>query len=380
MKTFWTGLLLVVLAIVPLAAVRGDYSVTFTPRQIWVNQFNTTSFDPLQPNNQPIITSLSIRNNTPNSTLINMKVEIKWNNTGIIDATYLSKINIPANGDFPILTNRDLITSDASGYFTKTSGGDVDFNAIIDSNPVLRDAVLSGYFPDGNLTIRISVLGNTPPLNWSNADSDMFTITVRNTGVINLVGPGSRIGITPELVTMKPVSFIWNAIGTGFNRTWLTIREFAPNFPPNSGSVETSGNLFYEGEVPTGMNNFASFLPFNDNHFYAWQITTDNFNENLPNLSGPSSRSTRQGTISSVWHVFKYVSDASATQNANVIQVIMSQMGLMPINNTFNAGFLPTGTVIFNNRAYTGQDAIDLVESILEEIRQGQTVQVQVRD
>lgn len=380
MKTFWTGLILVVLAIVPLAAVRGDYSVSFTPRQIWVNQFNTTSFDPMQPNNQPLITALRISNNTANSTPINMKVEIKWNSTGIIDATYISKINIPANGDFPTLSNRDLITTEASDYFMKTGGGDVDFDAIINSNPVLRDAVLSGYFPDGNLSIKISVLGPNQPLNWSNADTDMFTITVRNTGVINLVSPGSRIGITPDLVTMKPVSFVWNAIGTGFNRTWITIREFAPNFPPNAGSVATTGTLFYEEEVPGGMNNFAGFLPFNENHFYAWQITTDNFNESLPNLSGPSSRSTRQGTVSSVWHVFKYVSDASATQNANLIQVIMSQMGLLPIDNTFNAGFLPTGTVIFNNRAYTGQDAIDLVESVLELIRQGETVQVRVRD
>lgn len=370
MKTLWTGLLLMMLAIVPLAAVRGDFSVSFTPRQVWVNQFNTASFDPMAPDEQPVMTSLSLSKNN-GSAVIKMKVEIKWNSVGIIDAVYRSKQ--PITNAPLLLTNRDLITKQGSEHFVKISGGEVDFDAIIDSSPVLEDAVLAGYFPDGNLTIKISVLDDTAEEVWTNADTDMFTITVYNNGVINPLSPGVSIGNLPPMVSIQPVNYMWNAINTGFNRTWITIREYPPNFPPEAGNVGITGTLFYEGEVPANATNFGDFLAYNKDHYYAWRIVQDNFTEMAPNLSGPSTRAGRSSQLASNWFVFRFMANDSTTQSVNVIQAILNQLNNVQIDTTFQDGFLPTGTVIYEGRFYTGQDAVDLVESLL-----GQAVQVRI--
>jgi len=275
----------------------------------------------------------------------------------------------------PFQGNRDLITEQGSGHFTKISGGDVDFDAIIDSSPVLEDAVLAGYFPDGNLTIKISVIDDADPEVWTNADNDMFTITVFNNGVINPIAPGVSIGNMPPMVSIQPVSYMWNAINTGFNRTWITIREFPPNFPPESGTVGITGTLFFEGEVPANGTNFGDFLPYQKDHYYAWRIVQDSFTEMSPNLSGPSTRAGRNSQLASNWYVFRFMANDSTTQSVNVIQAILNQLNNIQIDNTFNDGFLPTGTVIYEGRFYSGQDAVDLVESLL-----GQAIQVRITE
>ncbi len=372
MKTLWTGLLLMMLAIVPLTAVQGDFSVSFTPNQVWVNRFNTASFDPMAPDEQPVMTNLAL-SKVNGSSVIKMKVEIKWNAVPIIDATYRSNAAV---GTVPLmLTNRDLITEQGSGYFSKIGGGDVDFDAIIDSSPVLEDAVLAGYFPDGNLTIKISVISDADPEVWTNADTDMFTITVYNNGVIDPIAPGVSIGNQVPMVSIQPVTYMWNAINTGFNRTWITIREFPPNFPPESGTVGITGTLFFEGEVPNNATNFGDFLAYNKDHYYAWRIVQDSFTEMNPNLSGPSTRAGRSNQLASNWYVFRFMANDSTTQSVNVIQAILNQLNNVQIDDTFNAGYLPTGTVVYEGRFYSGQDAVDLVESLL-----GQAVQVRITE
>ena len=363
------------LMLVPLEAGRGNFSAVFSPQRVWLNEFNTASFDPGAPDIQPILTNLTITNNGPTAK-VRMKLEVMWNSITIIGSEYISKDEIMAGGTIP-LTNRDLITTEASDYFATVAGTpSINLDDILNSSTVLKNAVLSGYFPDGDLLLRIYLSDDL--INPVYGSPVTFTITVRNSGVIHLVSPGNRIGNIPPQVSMKPVSFVWNAINTGFNRAWISIREFNPANPPNAGSVATGGNLFYEtpdDEAAARMArefNFAEFLAFNEGHFYAWQITMDRFTETNPNLQGltlPPSKRPKNipagNTISSIWHVFKYVSDASTTQNANEIQALLNQLNNQSIQNLFNAGFAPTGLVNADGRNFTGSDAVKIVEELI---------------
>lgn len=375
MKHLFIIICALLVALAPLGAQTGNFSAAFNPQRVWVNEFNTASFDPSAPEIQPILTNLTITNNGPTAK-VRMKLEVMWNSITIIGSEYISKNDVMAGGVIP-LTNRDLITTEASDYFATVAGTpSIDLDAILESSTVLRNAVLSGYFPDGDLLLRIYLSDNL--INPAYGAPVTFTITVRNSGVIHLVSPGSRIGNIPPQVSMKPVSFVWNAVNTGFNRAWISIREFNPENPPNAGSVATSGNLIYETPDATAAArlaqefNFAEFLAFNEGHYYAWQITMDRFNESYPNLEGyilpPSKRPKSMptgNTMSSIWHVFKYVSDTSATQNANEIQALLNQLNNQAVQNLFNAGFTPTGLVNYDGRNFTGTDAVRIVEELI---------------
>jgi len=375
MKQLFITAFTLMLILVPLSASRGNFSASFTPSRVYVNELNTASFDPSAPDIQPLLTNLTIPNNGDTAARIRMKLEVLWNTLTIIGSEYISKEEVQPGGIIP-LTNRDLITTEASSYFNTVAGTPtINLDAILNSSPVLKDAVLSGYFPDGDLIIRISLSESLVTPEYESPVA--FIITVRNTGVIHLVSPGSQIGTTPTLVNMKPVSFVWNAVNTGFNLAWITIREFNPQNPPNSGSVATTGNLIYETPDDASAAalaqslNFADFLAFNENHYYAWQITMDNYDEYNVNLTPPLPPSKRNrgktgsNTITSIWNVFKYVSDASDSQNANEIQALLNQLNRLEIQNLFNSGFMPTGLVNADGRNYTGSDAVRIVEELI---------------
>ncbi|MDP2173897.1 MAG: hypothetical protein Q8M98_09955 [Candidatus Cloacimonadaceae bacterium] len=381
MKNLFLSLMVLMMISVPLSARRGDYNVVFSPSSVNVNTFRTASFDPMTPDTQPILTNLNIKSNLNHGAFFYMKVEIFWSGVSqpLVDANYITKNVLGAGLNFHPLTNRDLITNEASSYFTDLGQGDFSLDAIIEYSTVLRNAVLAGYFPDGILSIRISVqvqpegeINPVPPTSWNNADVATFAINVRNAGVIHLVSPGTRVGNIPPQVSMKPVNFVWSAINTGFNQVQLVIKEFSPSDLPNSGSVEVTGTEIYNAILPSGASNFSEFLPFNEDYYYAWQVSTTNYSETNP---APPRNANQGGSVSSAWHVFKFVSDASGAQNANEIQAILNMLNNLAIQNIFNNGYSPTGSVMYNGRHYSGQEAVDLVESLI-----GQELNIRITD
>lgn len=374
MKKQLITLSLILLILIPLGARNSDLRAYFTPQRIWLNSLNTASFDPSEPSVQPILTTLTITNQGEEATIFLMDLQIKWNQTDIISKQFRSKEALDSGQPLTI-TNRDLITKEASSDFVDMGGDDIDLNTIL-KNPSLKQAVLSGYFPDGDLTLAIKLKKDEPGSKYG--DPVVFTITVRNTGVINQITPGVVIGNTPSQQSMKPVSFVWNAMSTGFNLSWITIREFSPQSPPKPGSVANTGTLFYETpdkeEALKLANsfNFNEFLPFQDNHYYAWQITMDRWDERNPNLDGPNTPPSKRrddkgagNTLKSNWFVFKFEPDASTGYTSDELKAVLLQMNNQQIENAFNAGFNPTGLVQADGRSYSGQEAIRLVEDLL---------------
>lgn len=371
MKRMIFTAMLVAALFLPLLAQSGDIVYSFTPQSIQVNSFNTASFDPITPQNQPILTRLAIHNNLDLPVYINLKLEIKWNQIQLTSAEYISKEQIPAGGDFPVLTNQDLITNTAGGYFNEIGSANIDFNTIVENSELLKRAVLSGFFPDGMLQIMVQC----KPANTSQAYGApaIFTINVRNAGVINLVSPGAPAGATPPDVNASPVNFFWNQVDTNFNDYYLVIREFPPNNPPVASNIENTGNLFYSSPSGLPSPGFSEFLPFVNGNYYAWRVSTDLYTETNPAVQRAQGQNRR---LTSNWFVFRYLSNEQLPGNEiNELQLVLSSLGNNQLNNLFNQGYAASGILYYEGRSYSGEEAVSLVRSLL-----GRQLTIEIKD
>jgi len=340
-------------------------SLSFSPESVQVNQMSTFSFDPMNPSSQPVLTVMTI-----NSTIqqhIDMELMIKWNETDLLNnpASYSTKesetTEIP---NYPIiLTNRDLINDDPENGFY--GNNNIDVMDVAEANPILENAVFSGYFPDGALKIIIRI---KPQGTRTWEVESAFTINIRNAGTILLGSPGVRIGQTPPQISQKPVSFFWNAVNTGFNMQKLVIKEFSSNNPPNASTVSTSGAVVYHTDTDTNSggntnSGFSNYLPFVPGNYYAWQVYIPIFDEFNPKVE--RSNAPRTFRIESPWFVFRFAAEEAGDTSANDLQASLSMLGNTAIQSLLNLGYTPTGTVIFDGRSYSGREALDLLGTLV---------------
>jgi hypothetical protein len=351
-------------------------STSFSPTSVEVNTMNTISFDPKEPLTQPQLTTLKIESDLP-ATKIDLKVVVYWSNNRLVEANFESLDDnwgyVLNNKRVVEMSNRHLISEDGHPDFKGKEGNSISVEDVINANPILKNAVLAGYFPDGNLELRIWVrpwmAGNWTEPGISPA---IFTIKIRNAGAINLLTPGVAVGQNPPQISERPISFQWNAVSTGFNNSKLVIKEFPANNPPNLNSVVNTGSIFYQNDnVESG---FADFLAFNPGNYYAWQVSTDLFSEFNPinHYKNPSTPTS----LASNWFVFRFVNEAqNNSQNAADMQAQLNMLNNLTLRNLISQGYNPVGTVIYEGRTYTGQDALDLLSGLV-----GKELQVQLKD
>ena len=238
---------------------------------------------------------------------------------------------------------------------------------VIKEDPTLTQARLACYFPDGTIKAEVKMRAVTSAQYDEPAH---FTIIVKNTGDITLLSPGQKLGGTPPQVNLKPVNFMWNALNTGFNKAWITIREFPENLTPTQTSVALSGTLFYETPDDAAAQDliknfmFSDFLPFNDGCYYAWQITLDRYTQHNP--VSPSKRPRDSESLKSEWYVFQYVTDGTAVDNESELKTLLMSLNDDAINVLFSQGFNPAGNVILNGRNYSGHEAVRLLREIIQ--------------
>ncbi|PKN77744.1 MAG: hypothetical protein CVU48_10620 [Candidatus Cloacimonetes bacterium HGW-Cloacimonetes-1] len=169
---------------------------------------------------------------------------------------------------------------------------------------------------------------------------------------------------------MKPVTFLWNSTSTGFNYAKLKIKEFPPNYMPNQGNIETAGALFYETPgMGTNENVFSDFLSFQENYYYAWQISINTFNEN-----NPSGSANHSGKMKSNWFVFRYVSNTS-DDNSQELTAALNMLNNDVLRKLFDGGFTPTGVVVYEGKVFTGKEALDLINTL-----SGKDIEVQIKN
>ena len=355
-------LLMVLASLCALSAQNPDISATFMPASIIVNSFKTASFDPETPWTQPILTTLLINNTSSADFRFYMKVEIFWSGVegSLVDATYISNEALAAGAAFYPLTNQDVITNQASVYFNRVGSINFSLDDIVNRSEVLKRAVMAGYFPDGTLTVRVSVqpesLGHS---NWNSASVGNFSIHVSAPGVLQLVSPGVPIGGTPPKTGSNPPNFIWHSMDTWINNYYLQILEFAQNNPPDASSLLQSGRVFYEQTVH--QNYFNDFLPYVPGNYYAWRVATPRLTELNPGIAGPWKEDS-QNLISSDWFVFQYAMEDVQEDSSHRLNAYLNSLENKELRKLIDQGYLPAGNILWQGRTLSGQDAINLLD------------------
>ncbi len=372
-------LLLLILMLPGLALAQTSPVCFFTPSMVEVNSLNATSFDPFVPDTQPILTQLKITNG-PEAAKIDLKVQIYWNNNYLIGSVYETLVEQQPGSDI-FLSNRDLITNQSSSYFVKKPGSpDISIDAAINANSVFGDAMLAGYFPDGDLQIKVKVRSYSTDT-WlaesPESDAEVFTIRIRDAGFITLLSPGVPLGDTPPALNGLPLSFMWNSPETGMpgNASIITIKEFPPFNPPRRDNVETTGSLFYQTPEGTqGQTGFAEYLPFVEGNYYAWKITrllANEYNQSLRNAPSAAVNSS----LSSDWYVFKYASESEAQTTISEFQAHLNRLNDNTLLSLYSQGYTPLGVIHYEGRVISGQEALDLIDSLF-----GHDIDVIIKD
>lgn len=359
-------IILLMLGLIPMQVLGNNFTGFFSPNTIALNDLSAATFDPENVAGQTYLTTLTVTNISSTAHILRLKVKLTWNDKQILETEFQSRQPIEPSESL-VLTNGELFTNASSTYFTLFSGGYTGIDDIIKVDPTLKQALLSGYFPDGTIKAEVKMRAVTSAQYDEPAH---FTIIVKNTGDITLLSPGQKLGGTPPQVNLKPVNFMWNALNTGFNKAWITIREFPENLPPTQTSVALSGTLFYETPDDAAaqdlINNFmfSDFLPFNDGCYYAWQITLDRYTQHNP--VSPSKRPRDSESLKSEWYVFQYVTDGTAVDNESELKTLLMSLNDDAINVLFSQGFNPAGNVILNGRNYSGHEAVRLLREIIQ--------------
>lgn len=375
MKKYQSVFLLMLM--LPVLGMAQNLVWNFFPASADVNTMNTASFDPFDPAAQPQLSVLSITNNNPTPVRLDMKVGVYWNNNFLVEAYYETKPGLAVNANETItLSNRDLITNIGNYYFQSKGEETISVSGVIDANPLLKKAVLAGYFPDGNLQIRIWLrLWEETPWNLPSTAGNYkeFTIRIRNAGSINLVSPGAPVGKNPPIAGGLPLSFLWSSLSTGMNPNKLMIREYCPGNPPQLNNVANTGTIFYQ--TPQGMANdsgFSEFLPFVPGNYYAWQVSTSLSTE-FETYDPDRIRQNPHG-LKSDWFVFRF-SDNADQFSAPEFQAHLNNLKNATLLSLYTLGYTPVGEIIYEGRTYSGQDALDLIDSLI-----GQDIQVELKD
>lgn len=338
--------------------LHAQISLKFAPEQMRVNELRTMSFDPVVPQSQPLLTTLTVTN-LGEPELVNLQIALSWNNQYIIhpgEAKFISKTKMQTN-ESVALTNRDLINQNGSERFRTDGSINIDIFDVLTELSNLKDAVMAGSFPDGVLTLEVSAKPESSD-KWQRKN---FVITVRNINSITLLSPGKAIGQLPPQVQDLPVSFFWQTQKTDFNtEEHLRIYEFPPNRQPNLTNVENMGRLVFDNQTDSGFNNF---LPFNDGYYYAWQVYLPLYDIHNPNTAGrPEDPRT---LLKSGWNVFRYVANVADSNDLDEFQAALNMLNNRVVDKARNDGWTPLGEIILNGRAVRSMEAIDAITDLI---------------
>lgn len=342
--------------------------VNCSPPQIFVNSLTTGTFDPFNSSNQPILTNITITNLSNQAIQYKMNVVIKWNETEILNTVMNAKYSLQSGASLNLI-NRDLVTNSESEHFWSPQP-EVSLSDVMNSHPVLRDALQAGFFPDGTLSFNFRVLDDSS----NQLGERSFIIIIRNINAIFLTYPGRPLGQKPPEVNVKPVTFLWNTANVEYQNYRLLIKEFMPNELPTSNSIETSGRRVFEGDMQNTL--FTEFLPFQNRHYYAWQVSTGLYSASDPMILEQKAANIQSNILKSEWYVFQYIENLNEANSAyQQLLALLNMLNNPDIQFLFSKGYEITGAVIYEGQVFTGKDAVDLVRAII-----GREIVVRITD
>ena len=376
--------LLSILALLVMAsAAHGqnpEINAQFTPSLMQVNSYASSSFDPDRPWSQPMLTTLRVNSSSDRSFRFHLRMELFWSETAgvLADAIFLSANVLPAGGQYPPLSNQDLLSAGIGQALTLVSSTNLTLEDIGSQSPSLRDALRAGFLPDGIYTIRVSVQPqDSGTSSWTGASRAEFSLTVRGVCALQLIQPGAAFGAEPPRCADNPVTFLWNSNSSGFNEYRITIREYPPNLTPTLGNEQNLGRSFFQLSTADGLpsNSLSRFLPFQPDHYYAWRISTRNYTEFHPASSGSSWREDDPGIVHSGWNIFQYQLQIPDQESVNRLLTILQSLQDPEVSKLVDAGFVPLGSVLWEGKSFTGAEA----EALLDQLQDKNKYEVRMR-
>lgn len=335
-------------------------SLNFSPRSIQVNELKPFDFDPISPQEQPQITTLTITN-TGAPEYIKLEVRLKWNETYIIKPAEVRLITREplGNGQSIIISNRDLITEEGGLDLRPDGSINIGLMDVLDQLPELSQAAMAGFFPDGTLKFEVMAKRESQATWETNTD---FRLTVRNLTTITLQSPGKPIGQMPPVIGELPVNYFWHALATGFNDHYLQIKEFAPLSPPQTSNIASTGRKVYDDIAESGFNQY---MPLNDGYYYAWKVYSPLFGPTSPKVVRRGQNQPKK--VESNWYVFRYVAHHDQSNESQEVQAMLNTLNNSTLATLLNLGYTPTGEVVYQGKSYSGQEAINILNTLLNQ-------------
>jgi len=239
----------------------------FTQNTIY-NEFSPAQFNPADPESQPLIFNVEIKNNGDDSAF-SLLIDIKWRGDDLDKAILIH--SEPYNGIPPIfLSNRDLINENPPQQFGFEVDSNVNFNDFLQNNPEFEDEIQKGTLPDGDYLITFQIID----INNGNALSEPETVafTVMKPTLIQLSSPGLPFGFGIGTTPNPYPDFVWTSNLQEFTIKLFELTPF--EFVNQVDSQEDIENQFepYEIEDIT-----STIYPYKDqlreDRIYAWQVS-----------------------------------------------------------------------------------------------------------
>ncbi len=357
----------------------GNLEINFQATNTTFNAFYPSYLNPLEPDSQPILFTVTFRNTGTEPLDFDLVASLDWNGNYLLNRASIGTENPLDPGDANAwnLTSRDIFRDSGSGYFN----ADFDFDDIINGNPDFEDHILNtGQFPNGVYTFIVQPVdssGNDIP---NTAQS--FTFVVQSPAPIILITPGTVLGMTPVEIQDSNPSFIWNSNLTSmaFESPELAFTlnvyslEDIPEALLNADAIANESPYFTEETDITSVSYPADARPLEAGKLYAWQVT---FPLVYPGSSGNEK-------ISSDMFIFRVASGSDGFTTSSIdpgtgstddkdqsLEAINYFIQTLPpqykdeVTKLLNSGYIPKSVINYQNDYKHINTLYDLSELIL---------------
>ena len=271
------------------------------------NVFYPTYFDPTNPAGQPDLFSLTLQNTTTEEYPYQINFSMEWRGDELIsNAKAFSLNNIQPNQT--ILIDSKSMLSEDEGYGSFYI--DLSWEEILNSNSEFNDLIVNtGMFPDGVYRFTFQVINKITGDELSNIA--YLTFTIRSTSSIQLITPGSPIGLGTSKVMDTHPYFVWFA---NFQNYTFRIWE-VDDATYSSEQIEAMEPLLEESNINSTSYSYPIESNLEFGNIYAWQVLAE---IKTPSQTNPTMQKSNV-------YLFEIARDQSNLNNNQLLIELLKQ-------------------------------------------------------
>ncbi len=350
-----------------------DININFGVESATFNAFYPSYLNPLEPETQPILFTVSIENDADTPQDFMLIANLTWNGASLLDDVEITADRALTAHEVWNLTSRDVFTQ-TSSYFS----ADFDFDDIIEGNSNFEDQIMNtGQFPNGVYEFTIE------PQNTSGSnigDVKNFTFIIQSPAPIILITPGTVLGMTPVEIQDSNPAFIWNSnlasmaytSGLTFTLNVYSLEDI-PEALLNADAIGNESPYFTTESPITSVSYPADARPLEAGKLYAWQVT---FPLVYPGSSGNEEIKSdmfifRIASGSDGFTTSSFDPGAGTDDNQQSLEAINYFIQTLPteykneVTKLLNSGFVPKTIINYQNDYKHINTLYDLSELIL---------------